>query len=425
MSFIINIIYILAIIIVLPYYLVKFITTPSARMGLWQRFGFIPKIDKPSIWLHGASVGELKSVELLIEKLLTDYPDYAIVLSSLTPTAQSLIRKKYPNSLCIFFPIDLSWVVKRALRRINPRLIILLEQEIWPNFIRAASGMKIPVLLLNARITEKSFNRYSKSGLIFKPSLAMLSHFGVQDETYAQRYAQLNVPKERITVTGNMKYDMIKNPPAERDSAPLRKLQDEMGIRDKDIVLIAGSTSAPEEEILLDIYSNLKATISNLKLILAPRHPERFCEVESLIKSKGFACLKRSKPSNNEQLTSNNYVIFLDTMGELSMIYSLASIVFVGGSLIDRGGQNMLEPAALGKPVIFGSFVYNFRESADLLVKAGAGFMVKDKEELLHKLKELLSDLTRLKETGKKGIDVIASQQGATEKNLAIIKRFI
>jgi 3-deoxy-D-manno-octulosonic-acid transferase len=420
MSFIINIVYLLAIIIVLPYYLVKFITTPSSRMGLWQRFGFVPKSAKPSIWLHGASVGELKSAEILIEKLVKEYPDYAIVLSSLTPTAQLLIRKKYPNTLCIFFPIDLSWVVKRTIKRINPRLVILLEQEIWPNFIRAASGKKIPVLLLNARITEKSFNRYSKSGLIFKPSLGMFSHFGVQDETYAKRYEELGVAKDKITVTGNMKYDTIG-----KSQLPTTNVQNELGIKNEDVVLIGGSTSAPEEEILLDICSSLKITISNLKLIIAPRHPERFNEVENLIKSKGFKCLKRSRPSNNEQLIANNYIILLDTMGELSAIYSLASIVFVGGSLSPRGGQNMLEPAALGKPVLFGSYVYNFQESADLLIKAGAGFMVKDKDELHHKLEELLSDLHSLKETGKKGIDVIASQQGATENNFTIIKRFI
>lgn len=421
MSLFIDCIYLVVSIVIFPYYLLRFITTPSSRLGLAQRFGFVPKrpLDKPAIWLHGASVGELKSAEVLIEKLIEKYPQYDLILSSLTPTAHGLLRKKYPTIHSVFFPFDFSGVVRRSLKRIKPDLIILLEQEIWPNFITFANRMNTPILLINGRITTKSYGYYRFLRWIFKPVLNRIKYLIVQDEVYRQRYETLGVVKEKIMVTGNMKYD---NLPKLRISNS--ELRIELGIKESDIVLIGGSTHSPEEEVLIDTYRNLQPEIRNLRLIMAPRHPERFGEVENLIKARGFKCIKRSAPKP-EAGQGDSTIILLDTIGELSHIYSIATVVFVGGSLVPKGGHNILEPVALGKPVFFGSYIYNFQESADILIKAGAGFMVHNKEELTTKLKNLLTDLPCLSQIGRQGVEIIIAQQGATERNMKIISNYL
>jgi len=410
--------YLVFVIAVLPYYIIKFFTVPSSRLGLFERFGFMSpsKSEKSVIWLHGASVGELKSAEGLIKKLREQYKDYELVLSSITPTAQLLLRKIYPDLRSVTFPIDLSWAVKRSIKKINPKLIVLLEQEIWPNFIQAASARNIPVVLIGARITEKSLRRYNILSWIFKPTLNRISHFGVQDESYFTRYKTLGVPDDKMTITGNMKYDNIPNP-----QITDTRLQMELGIKGMDIVLIGGSTHSSEEEVLLEAYKSLKADIKNLRLVLAPRHPERFHDVEDLIRAKGHECVRYSKRDNAKSQTA---VIFIDTMGELMKIYQLATIVFVGGSLVSKGGHNILEPIALGKPAIFGPYMYNFQESADALIKAGACVMIKDKNKLTGKIRELLAR-PDFNEIGKRGLEFIKSKRGATDNNLRIISRIL
>ena len=211
MTYFINIVYLLFIIVTLPYYLVRIITRSSYRAGLFQRLGFVPKRrgDKPALWLHGASVGEIVSAENLIPHLRETFPDYDLVLSTLTPTAQAIVKKKYPDLSSIFFPIDLSWVVAKTLRRIKPSLIVLMEQEIWPNFLLTAGKLDIPVVLLNGRITSRSRRWYKLVKWVIKPALDNIRLFVLQTEEYAERFLSLGIPDEKIKVTGNMKYDIV------------------------------------------------------------------------------------------------------------------------------------------------------------------------------------------------------------------------
>jgi 3-deoxy-D-manno-octulosonic-acid transferase len=417
-SFIADFFYLIFIVVVLPYYIIKFISVPSSRLGLFERFGFVipPKSGNPVIWLHGASVGELKSAEGLIKKLREQYKDYELVLSSITPTAQLLLRKTYPDLYSITFPIDLSWIVKRSINSVEPKLIILLEQEIWPNFIKAAYKRNIPVVLIGARITEKSLKRYGFLSWVFKPALNRISRFGIQDESYMARYKSLGVPEAKMDVTGNMKYDSI--PIFAGDDGVLLN---SLGIKPDDIVLVGGSTHSPEEEVLLDSYKVLKSDIKNLRLVLAPRHPERFRDVENLIKAKGYECVRYSK---NDDAKPQSAVILIDTIGELMKGYRLATLVFVGGSLVPKGGHNILEPVALGKPVIFGPYMYNFQESTDALIKVGACIMIQNKNELTDKIRGVLTG-TDFNEMGKRGLEFIKSKQGATDNNLRIISKML
>ena len=433
MTVLINLGYLIFIIVASPYYLVRFITTASARQGLGERFGFVPKRDgaKPAIWLHCASVGEVNTAATLIRELVARYPNHQLVLSTITPTGQATVKKKYPEYLSIFAPLDLSWVVKRTLKRIKPALIIIMEQEIWPNFVRVASKKNIPVVLVNARISDRSFNRYRWLNWIFKPTLSRISHLAVQNEDYAERYRSLGVPEEKITVTGNMKYD---NLPKSQIPMTNDQLRIEMGIKENELVLVGGSTHHPEEEILINTYQYLlglltpNSKLRTLRLILAPRHPERAGEIERLIKAKGFDCLRRSE--TNSALRKEfippkaGYpaIILLDTLGELVKVYALATVVFVGGSLCRRrGGQNILEPAALGKPVLFGPYAYNFQAEAELLIKSGAGLMVKDRDELLQILKDLLANPVRIQAMGRRAQDVVTGQQDATGRTIPLI----
>lgn len=419
MRIFINLIYLTFIILTLPYYLFKIITTASYRAGLKERLGFVPRRanEKPAIWLHGASVGEIMAAQGLIDGLKQKYPDYDIIISTLTPTGQAVAKKKYPGCQFLFFPIDLSFIIKRVFKRLQPNLIILIERELWPNFILTANKMNIPVIVVNGRLTEKSLRWYKILKLIMKRVLARIQHFALQNETYAQRYQALGVPQDKITVTGNMKYDIVQVADLINEKNSYIRL---FQISPDEIVLIGGSTHAPEEETLLNVYKRLRLENTSLRLILAPRYPERFDEVERLITAKGFKCLRRSKIEEGAS-GLNDAIILIDVLGELLKVYSVADIVFVGGTMAPRGGHNILEPAGLGKPVFFGSSLYNFADSAEMLVNAGGARLTSRGSELYEALKGLMTQPEQIKKMGQTNKEIVLSQQGATQKNLDLI----
>jgi 3-deoxy-D-manno-octulosonic-acid transferase len=460
---IIDFIYLIYIIIVSPYYLFKFITSEYHRKGLLERFGFIPVgCSKPCLWLHASSVGEINASEILIKKLKEFYPDYELVISTLTPSAQKLVKTKYPETKSFFFPIDLSIIIRRVLKKITPALIILIEQELWLNLIRIATSQKIPLVLLNGRITKHSTRRYHFIKPIIRDIWNKVSYFCVQNKDYAGRFETLGIKQDKIKITGNMKYDGLG---LSRRSQGTDRLREIFGFKNNDLVIIGGSTHHPEEEILIDVYSELKKDFSNLGLIIAPRHPFRFDEVEKVIRSYGFDVLRRSQtgehlhpvipvgsngakrstipnapewcyPSRTASgsrcdvkgsnfIRNKSQIVLLDTIGELVLVYSIADIVFVGGSLVPRGGQSILEPAALGKPVIFGTDMSNFQDIADLLMKAEAGISVKDKNELFQRIQDLVKNPARLKEIGTRAKEIITQYQGATGRNMEFIRALI
>lgn len=430
MRIVLDIVYLLAIIIALPYYLFRFATSSYYRAGLLERFGATDYTDyaddKPVIWLHGASIGEVNACERLIPLLQSQLPDYRLVISTLTPSAQKLVKQKYPDIFSFFFPLDLSFICTRVLKRVTPKLVILMEQELWPNFILACSRRDIPMILLNGRITEHTLRRYNLLRWLFKPILNRIKYLCVQNEDYRRRFEALGVMPIKAQVTGNMKYDSLGLPDEPGTREHYRSLYD---IRKNDLVIIGGSTHAPEEEMLFDVYIKLSKEHNNLRLILAPRHPFRFDEVEGIIKARGLEFVRHSHLMEIATTRQGGFrndsrveIILLDTMGELAKVYTAGDIVFVGGSLVDRGGQSILEPAALGKPIIAGPSMYNFSIPARALQDAGALKTVNNEDELYQAFKNIISDTNLRITMGQKAKETIANQQGATARNMEFIR---
>jgi len=369
--------------------------------------------------LHGASVGEINASEILIKRLRELYISYELVISTTTPSAQKLVKKKYPDIKSFFFPIDLSAIIRRVLNCIRPDIIILVEQELWLNLIRIADSRNIPVILLNGRMTKHSTRRYRLIKPLIKQIWNKVSYFCVQNEEYRKRFRHLGIHPDKLKITGNMKYDLLNTAPLQTQDNSYRKI---FGLNDSDLVIIAGSTHPPEEEIMLDIYSELRNRFTNLRLIIAPRHPFRFDDVNKSIKTKGFEVLRRSNP---QAAINKSAIILLDTLGELNNVYQIADIVFVGGSLVQRGGQSILEPAAAGKSMVFGPDMSNFQDIADRLVKEGAAISVADKSGLHQTLLSLLEEPARRNQIGAKAKDIISRYQGATAQNMEFIRKLV
>jgi 3-deoxy-D-manno-octulosonic-acid transferase len=418
---IVDFVYLIYIIIASPYYLFKFATSHYHRQGLPERFGFIRKRENSSkcIWLHGASVGEINASEILIKRLSELYPSYELVISTTTPSAQKLVKKKYPEIINFFFPIDLGVIIHRVLNRIKPSLIILIEQELWLNLIRLADSGNIPVILLNGRMTKHSTRRYRLIKPIIKRIWNNVSYFCVQNKEYLERFRELGIHPDKLKITGNMKYDLLNTAPLQTPDDSYRKI---FGLNDSDLVIIAGSTHPPEEEIIIDAYSGLRNKFPNLRLIIAPRHPFRFDDVDKIIKTKGFEVLRRNNPPDS---INKSAIVLLDTLGELNMVYQIADIVFVGGSLVQRGGQSILEPAAAGKAMVFGPDMSNFQDIADRLIKEGAAISVADKSDLCQTFLSLLEDPVRRNQIGTKAKDIISRYQGATAQNIKFIGKLV
>ncbi|HBO85029.1 MAG TPA: 3-deoxy-D-manno-octulosonic acid transferase [Deltaproteobacteria bacterium] len=425
-----NILVNLSFIILLPYFLFKIIFAGKYRKGLFEKFGFIDsdklrKTGKKRVWLHAVSVGETKAVIQLVRLLKKKHPDADIVFSTMTLTGNIIANENllsYVTSV-IYFPLDLLWVVKRVVQRVSPDIFIVAEKEIWPNILNVLKAKGVPVVVVNGKISDRSFRRYLFFSFFFKCVFQNVAFFCAQTERDRHRAVALGVPAERVCVTGNLKFDMeipVWTSP-ERE-----EIMQALGIRDSDIVFVAGSTHDGEEEIILHVFSRLKRELPGLKLLIAPRHPDRFEEIENLIKSKGFSFLKKSDTHHSSLITHHSFdVILLDTMGELGKMFGLATAAFVGGSLVNIGGHNLLEPVLHKKPVIFGQFIQDYREIADILIKSEGGIMVRDSSELEGVLRKIFLDRRLAKERGEAGYRVIEENRGVTKKCLAIIEKFL
>lgn len=414
----------LSFILLLPYFLFKIVFVGKYRKGMPERFGFIAdkKIipNKNKIWFHAVSVGETKAVMPLLKMFKQRHPDACIIFSTTTYTGNKVARDYSAGWMdsIIYFPLDFSWVVKRVVNKINPKALIVVEKEIWPNILNVLNSRGIPIIVVNGNISDRSFKRYVFSGLFFKRIFQNVTAFCGQTNKDCERAVKLGVAPDKTSVTGNIKFDM-ETPHISLSEK--NEIMQAMGITSSDIIFTAGSTHKGEEEIILDVFARLKNEIKNIKLIIAPRHPERFKEVEGLIRDKGFSLLKRSEGSTPNSID----VILLDTIGELGKIYSLANAAFVGGSLVNVGGHNLLEPALHKKPVIFGPHIQTFSEGADLLIKGGGGIMVKDGNELAERLRQIFLQDSLAQKIGEAGYKVVELNRGAAEKSLEIIERLI
>lgn len=430
MPIIFDSIYLTASVLGAPYILFKMLTSERHRSGLYQRFGIVSErtSKKPGIWIHGASVGEIITAKSIVEKIDREFPEWETFISTTTNTGYSVAKQNFSGKPIFYFPVDLSWITRKVLRRIRPSCIILIELEIWPNFLVSVYEENIPLIIVNGRISNKSFKAYRIisriSGAFYNSLTNKMNTYCARTELDAQRFRDLGISSEQVFVTGTMKYDNI---PTHTNENSKNELADLFRIKDNDLVLIGGSTHEGEEEILLRIFERLSKTYPNLRLIIAPRHIERTRDVSRLIEKKGFTpVLKTSVDSSNYSWqNSKKEIILIDTVGDLEKIYALSDYVFVGKSLVPSGGQNMMEPAGLGKPVIFGPHVFNFKEEVGMLLRNEAAKMVETEDELCGTIEFFIKNPEAAKEMGLRAQGVVNEKRGATEKNMDIIREIL
>ena len=410
MKIIIDCVYLLAVVAISPVVVYRVFRHKRYRTGWPQRFGKITRKypAKKCIWLHAVSVG-----------------DFQIVISTTTDTgfarANTLFGAKHT---VIYFPFDFSWIMKRAFRNIQPSICLLMELEVWPNLVQIAQRLGVPVVVINGRMSDKSFSRYSKIKPIAKKIFQNVSLVLAQTDEYAQRFRGIGVPDERVVVTGSLKYDTAQI--TDRiDGADALAAQLNIG---NERLWVAGGTGNEEEKLLLDVYKNLREQdqFDDLRLVIVPRKPERFDEVAQLIADAGSDFVRYSSIKNGDASWPDKVpVIFGDTMGDLRKFYSLASIIFVGRSLVPMGGSDMMEAAALGKCTIFGPHASNFKQTVDALLEGRGAIMVKDKHELLETMRKCLRDPAFAGQIAQNGREVIRKNQGATRKTIDQIAKLL
>ncbi|MDX1964797.1 MAG: glycosyltransferase N-terminal domain-containing protein [Pirellulales bacterium] len=369
----------------------------------------------PRIWLHAVSVGEVNLLLPLFEHALAWPVPPRFYLTTGTVAGYELARRKYPFATVSYAPLDFSWGVNQALDRIQPDLLVLVELELWPNLLALTARRGIPLALINGRLGEKSWRGYRWFRPMLRPRLAKIGYLGAQTAEYGRRFADLGVPEAAIQVTGSLKFDGASAPP---ESAMIDQLAVWAGITPDDTVFLAGSTGEPEEALVLGVCRHLWPDFPRLKLVLVPRHPERFDTVARLLDDSGYPWLRRSQLDQHPDPSAATppRVILVDTIGELSQWWSLARIGFVGGSFNRRGGQNMIEPAALGVATCFGPHTWNFRDVVDLLVGQAAAVRVSDERELADFVRRCLADPGYASRLGAAARQIARGQQGATAR---------
>lgn len=392
-----------------------------------ERFGFLPATQRarlgtrPVIWLHAVSVGEAIASRPLLKALREKYPGHALMVSTTTETGRGVASGFPEQDLCIYFPFDFLPSVRRVLDKIKPEAVIIMETEIWPNFTREAAARNIPVILANGRISDRSYNRYLAFSWFFRQALKYFSRLCMQTETDCDRIVAVGAPAGRTVMAGNLKYDI---PYRQIDAEKKRLLKESYSVPEGVLVLTAGSTHAGEEQVLIDSYHRLQQDFPELFLVLVPRHPERVAEVEALLERSGVSYRRRTDLPGPDRLQKGG-VLLVDTVGELMNIYAISDAVFVGGSLVPTGGHNLLEPASLGVPTIFGPHMTNFREIAELVLKYGAGIQTDSSEGLENGLRTLVASAELRQVLGQNGLKLMRDNGGATERHMEIIAEYL
>ena len=385
--------------------------------GLRERFTwYAPELtaalagSRP-IWLHAASVGEVRSAAPLVRRMRSRWPDRKLLVSTVTVTGNRTARDVLPDVDGVtYLPLDLPWLVSRSLRRLRPELVVLLETEVWPNFIRAAHRLRIPVVVLSGRLSPRGARTYGRFRGLFGPVLGRVSGFGMQDRENARRVLDLGVEPARVAVTGSLKQ-------AEAGTGALPDLFGPRGPGRP--VVVAGSVHRGEEEALLDVLPELRRRFPALLMVIAPRRPQRFGEVERLLRRRDLRYSRRSR--TNGAPPEDCCVLLLDTLGELPQLYGWADVAFVGGSLVPVGGHNLMEPARWGKPVLFGPHRSNVSETARELLEQGGGVEVRDRDDLLREIADLLSDRTRASAMGRRARQVAHADRDVVSRSLRLV----
>lgn len=392
----------------------------SAYFKRWdERFGIkpAPSAAKPVLWVHAVSVGEVEAARPLVEALQTQYPSHQILITTMTPTGSARVTSLYGDKvLHCYLPYDLPFAVRRFLKSARPELGIIMETELWPNLIHYADALDIPMVLANARLSARSAAGYQKIAKLTQRMLQQFTLIAAQSQDDRQRFVALGADKDSVHAVGNLKFEITLPASLTEEAEALRSI---WGNRP---VFIAASTHEGEDEIILNASRKIRAEFPDLLLILVPRHPERFDKVAALSQRSGFKILRRS---DNGMCSRDIQVLIIDTMGELPLFYGTADIAFVGGSLVPKGGHNLLEPAALGRAVIIGPHYFNFSEISRQFLQAGAAIQIASSESLADKVIGLLRNPQQRADMGQAGQNLIKHSQGASKRLLNLIKRHI
>jgi 3-deoxy-D-manno-octulosonic-acid transferase len=414
-------------VVLAPYFVYQAVRYRKYVRNLRQRLGYLPvsfNVDgDESIWIHAVSVGEALTAKTLTAELKRRYPGLRLFVSTTTIPGQQLAARQIKDADALFyFPLDFGFIVKRTLRLVRPRLFIAMETEIWPNLLRECRRQGVRTVIVNGRISNRSYPRYRAIRPLFRRVLEHVDAFCMQSQESADRIRDLGADPGRITVTGNLKFDAVQAATASLDRGGARVLR-YFRVPDSRVVFIAGSTMKGEELLVLRAFQRARACVDRPLLVIAPRHPERFDEVERLAREDGFRTLRRSALSIDEDPPAD--VVVLDTIGELADLYRAATVVFVGGSLVPTGGHNILEPAAFGKPILFGPHMENFREIADVFLQGGAAVQVQADRELEDELRALFTTPARRAALGAAARGIIDANEGAREKTLGVIAELL
>ena len=409
-----------------PVILVAFLVQPKFRAGFLKKLGFYPNSvilsehgeRKNLILFHTVSVGEVNALEALIKRTKQEFPDSKIAVTTVTKTGQEVANNKLKDTADIitYFPYDIKFCINSLLNTLNPQIIIIAETEIWPCFCHEVKKRNIPLLLVNGRISPTSYKGYKKAKFFFRHVLNNFSSILMQTQSDMDRIVDIGAPQEKTEVMGNLKFD-ITNKLNDEQVTELRNSLKTEGKR----ILIAGSTHKGEDEIIIETYRRLKQDFQELKLLIAPRHPERNEQVYRLLASTGLNIGKRS----NNNIFKDSDIILLDTMGELGKLYSVADIAFLGGSFSGTGGHNPLEAAIYGIPVISGETVFNFKDIYRFMTDSPAAKLVKNKDELYEYIKELLSDTEVYEAASKACFEIFEKNRGALDYAIEKIKYYI
>ena len=410
--------YSLLLYLLVPWALLRLAWRGLRNRGYWrhwhERFGFVPRLSTPTIWLHAVSVGEVRASAPLVKALLNDYPSHRILMTTMTPTGSATVRELFGDTVAFcYVPYDLPTAVWRFLSRSQPKLALIMETELWPNLFHQCHVRGIPLVLANVRLSEKSARGYRRFSSLTRDTLAKVRVVGAQATEDAERMRELGA--RSVDVTGNIKFEM--EIPADL-AAKGARLRGGFGSRP---VWVAASTREGEEALVLQAFKQLRGHFPNLLLVLVPRHPERFEFVAKLCAQQGYAVQRRSAHASG--VAPDTAILLGDTMGELLLFYAAADVAFIGGSLVPLGGQNLLEAAALAVPVVFGPHMFNFRDISRMALERGAGRQINNATELADAVAEYLKDSDARRAAGEGGRRMVADNRGALTKTLALVKR--
>jgi 3-deoxy-D-manno-octulosonic-acid transferase len=426
MPIVLDLIYLALLATVSPWLVYKAWRSGKYREGWAEKLvGRVPRRlgDAPCLWFHAVSVGEVRLLRPLIADLARRRPGWDVVISTTTKGGLAVARREYPDLVTFYAPLDFSWATRRAVARVRPTALALVELELWPNLVRAAKRAGARVAIINGRLSVRSHRGYRRLRGPLGSTLRRLDAVAAQTEEYAERFVDLGVPAERVHVTGSVKFDGLVG---DRDNPATLALRDALGLDAADVVFVAGSTMEGEEDAALAAYRAALPKHPRLRLVLVPRHPERFDRVARRLQERGERVVRRSRPGAVFGLGDGPSVILVDSLGELSAVWGLADVAFVGGSLRPgRGGQNMMEPAAFGAPVLFGPHTSNFRATVESLLARGGARVVRDADDLRDALLADLDDPEAALSRGQAARAFVLAQHGASARTLAELDRLV